>query len=151
MGLLFESQTCTRCHGCGEYSYCQRFGSVCFKCNGKGVCLTKRGQVAQSFYRESLCIEAAEIKLGDKILDENRWHTVEEITTENLACKTDGVERVYKYISFKCKNFISNASENSQIRICHTVADKKEKIKLALDFQATLTKQGKPRKIRGKK
>lgn len=28
--------TCSRCGGCGQYSYCAAFGKTCFKCSGSG-------------------------------------------------------------------------------------------------------------------
>jgi hypothetical protein len=31
--------TCSRCHGSGNYSYCQRYGTTCFKCGGSGKTL----------------------------------------------------------------------------------------------------------------
>lgn len=30
------SVTCSRCGGCGNYSYCQMHGTTCFDCNGTG-------------------------------------------------------------------------------------------------------------------
>jgi hypothetical protein len=32
--LLGWNKPCTRCGGSGHYSYCQRFGTTCFKCDG---------------------------------------------------------------------------------------------------------------------
>ena len=32
--LLGWNKNCTRCGGSGNYSYCQRFGTKCFKCDG---------------------------------------------------------------------------------------------------------------------
>lgn len=31
-----ELRACTRCHGSGEYSYCEMYGRKCFQCHGKG-------------------------------------------------------------------------------------------------------------------
>src|SRR5207249_1748734 len=45
--LFFESETCSRCGGSGHYSYCQRYGTTCFKCGGRTTVLTKRGEAAQ--------------------------------------------------------------------------------------------------------
>lgn len=47
----FETQTCGRCGGSGTYSYCSRYGRVCFGCAGRKWVLTKRGQAAQAFFR----------------------------------------------------------------------------------------------------
>lgn len=32
--LMGWNKPCTRCGGSGHYSYCQRFGTTCFKCDG---------------------------------------------------------------------------------------------------------------------
>jgi hypothetical protein len=32
---------CTRCGGCGRFSYCQMYGDLCFGCSGRGVVMPK--------------------------------------------------------------------------------------------------------------
>lgn len=32
---ILALETCTRCGGTGQFSYCQRFGTTCFGCHGK--------------------------------------------------------------------------------------------------------------------
>ena len=49
--LLFESNGCSRCGGSGKMPY-SVYNGVCFKCNGKGEVLTKRGRVAQEFLND---------------------------------------------------------------------------------------------------
>jgi hypothetical protein len=68
--LLFESKTCGRCGGSGEYSYCQSYGTRCFKCHGDGVVLTKRGHVAQRWFNEKRKKPAIEVKVGERIVIE---------------------------------------------------------------------------------
>jgi len=34
-GKLISIRVCRRCGGSGSYSYCQKYGSVCFRCNGR--------------------------------------------------------------------------------------------------------------------
>jgi hypothetical protein len=36
LNALGHHETCTRCGGSGEYSYCQSHGTRCFKCGGSG-------------------------------------------------------------------------------------------------------------------
>lgn len=38
---LGEGQTCSRCCGGGHYSYCQMYGTTCFKCGGRGTVAPK--------------------------------------------------------------------------------------------------------------
>jgi hypothetical protein len=39
--FLGYTDTCSRCGGCGQYSYNQLHGSVCYGCGGKGYALAK--------------------------------------------------------------------------------------------------------------
>ena len=67
MRTNFETQTCSRCHGSGSYSYCQQYGHKCFKCAGSGKTLTKRGAAARAYY-ETLCtVPANAVVIGDRI------------------------------------------------------------------------------------
>lgn len=67
---LFESAPCGRCGGCGNYSYCQMYGTTCFKCSGQGVLLTKRGRAAAAFYRELFLKPIGEVRVGMTVKDE---------------------------------------------------------------------------------
>jgi hypothetical protein len=85
---LFESDVCTRCGGCGNYSWNAMTGSRCFKCGGRGRTMTKRGAEAQRFFRASLSKRADELQPGDKIFDDGvpgfaaaGWHEVERVTS----------------------------------------------------------------------
>jgi hypothetical protein len=66
--LLFENETCSRCGGGGQYSYCQMYGTTCFKCAGAGVTLTKRGKAAQLWLNAKRKKRANEVKVGEKIV-----------------------------------------------------------------------------------
>src|SRR5215470_11209158 len=66
--LLFENVPCSRCGGSGHYSYCQTYGTTCFKCAGDGATLTKRGAVAQAFLTQSRKRKAGEFQVGDHYL-----------------------------------------------------------------------------------
>ena len=66
--LLFENETCSRCGGCGQYSYCQMYGTRCFKCGGDGVTLTKRGKTAQLWFNAKKMKPASEVKIGDRVV-----------------------------------------------------------------------------------
>ncbi len=65
--LQLERETCSRCGGSGHYSYCQRYGTRCFKCGGKGVVLSKRGAVAKAYLTRLRSRPACELKPGDKV------------------------------------------------------------------------------------
>lgn len=63
----FELEVCSRCQGGGTYSYCQEYGDKCFKCQGTGHVLTKRGAAAKAYYKSLCTIHADSIKIGDLI------------------------------------------------------------------------------------
>lgn len=69
-------ETCGRCGGSGEYSYCQRFGTTCFGCEGRGVALAA-GKVSdiRAEYRAAFDEQARRVgyalAVGDEVRD---WH-----------------------------------------------------------------------------
>ncbi len=86
MKITYERETCTRCGGGGEYSYCQRYGTTCFKCGGKGTTLSRRARSAynrvQEFKADRYSIPAADVKVGDvaefSTMTGKVWRTVTE-------------------------------------------------------------------------
>jgi hypothetical protein len=52
--IVYEKTECSRCGGCGHYSYNQMTGSTCFKCQGSGTQLTRNGRAAMKKVREFL-------------------------------------------------------------------------------------------------
>lgn len=67
MKTHFETETCSRCHGSGKYSYCQMYADRCFKCKGNKVVLTKRGAAARAYLEDISSIDASLVVVGDKI------------------------------------------------------------------------------------
>ena len=64
---IIETEICSRCCGTGNYSYCQSYGTRCFKCHGTGKQLTKRGKIVQARYNELRTLDAMDIKVGMRI------------------------------------------------------------------------------------
>ena len=60
----FETETCGRCGGSGNYSYCPGYGTRCFKCGGKGKVYSKRGAAALAYGRELRTVPANEVQVG---------------------------------------------------------------------------------------
>ena len=63
--MRLETEPCTRCGGTGHHSFCQMYGTTCFKCWGSGLQLTKRGwrqKKVEDKFREKL---AKDFKVGD--------------------------------------------------------------------------------------
>lgn len=65
---IIETETCTRCGGCGRYSYNQITGDRCFKCGGKGTQMTKRGRAVNDWIKEQTATDAMSVKVGDRVV-----------------------------------------------------------------------------------
>jgi hypothetical protein len=165
MGYLFEVQDCTRCNGTGRYSWCQMYGDRCFKCGGKKQILTKRGAAAQRFYNELSSVAAKDLKPGDIILDSgltnggqvfDYWAVVVSVesavqngsftTTEGGVTKTVDMSTIPSVCITTTHPKYGESSTicaADSVRQHRNAEGKAERIKAALDYQATLTKLGK--------
>lgn len=157
-----ETVTCGRCGGTGQYSYCQRYGTTCFKCGGAKVLYTKRGQVAADFYTALLSKRADQIVVGESFRETGvtngcdliyTWWKVIEIrpdtTLYNGVLRPENLNILGESKKFGTCGFCT--LPDKVYRIAATVEQKKEALAKALDYQDTLTKQGTTRKNRGSK
>lgn len=86
MAHPFDVEPCSRCGGSGSYSYCQMYGTRCFKCAGKGKYLSKHGQ--KDYDRWRAAVDAATVRpIGDlavgmavRISDMTKYHRVAAIS-----------------------------------------------------------------------
>jgi hypothetical protein len=162
----FETQTCSRCGGSGNYSYCQTYGTTCFKCRGKGRVYTKRGAAAKAYLLELRSKPGSAIKPGDRVWETivtnggavgNAWYkveTIEPLTLENAGCWqiVDGVKTIpanalkvnLRY--GKSYTLQTTFGLESKYLVKPDAATGEATMKQALEYQATLTKQGTPRK-----
>jgi hypothetical protein len=62
-----EFKECSRCGGCGRYSWNYRDGDTCFGCNGSGWQITKRGAAAVEFYKNNQNVPSEWVEVGDKV------------------------------------------------------------------------------------
>jgi hypothetical protein len=160
MELLFESQTCSRCHGSGKYSFCEMYRDMCFKCGGGGVVLTKRGAQAQRFFRESCLVPISQLKVGDVIRVESITHggkrfiykaSVVEIARSTSEVSGSNGNAPFRYYPLaittehpKYGRGGLSAPDEHTVRIYRS--DDPERLEKALLYQATLTKAGTVRK-----
>ena len=138
--LLFENKTCSRCGGSGKFSYCSMYGSVCFKCHGDGVVLTKKGRAAQVWLNAKKKKLGSTIAVGDWVLSEgipgfsaSKWAKVTEVTeggNKIVATFKDGTETAF------------NGFANVEIKVFLGKARNAELAAEAKAFEATLTKSG---------
>jgi hypothetical protein len=156
-----EVETCSRCYGSGRYSYNSIDGDRCYGCGGKGVRYTKRGAAAARFLDALRKVPASEIKVGDLIevdtIHRRYFARVTEVTPQPNAWRsrsgTDaewrdihGVKFVVQSKSGEQTHYIVAAS--AKVRKGFTAEEKQAQLQQALDYQATLTKAGKPRAVR---
>lgn len=143
---LFEHAPCGRCGGCGEYSFNQMHGSVCYGCGGSGAKLTKRGYAAQLFFTHLCSKPVEELVAGDKYYvygfncgsasQPSSWAVVQ-------AVEHDTSHAGVTIVSARLRD---GKPPGSMVRVSQNAEAKKAAIAQALAYQATLTKTGKPRK-----
>lgn len=154
-----ETQTCSRCCGSGEYSYCQMYGRKCFKCAGAGKVYTARGAAALRYLNDLRSKPAAEVRQGDAVWREpvpgfckGGWVIVTEIRTyDTSGCRSwvDGVEIPQRTDLLEIrgeKHAFCGVAPESLVRVRQTPTQVAETLAAALAYQATLTKAGTPRK-----
>jgi len=163
--LLFEHVCCSRCGGSGRMPFAV-YNGVCFKCDGNGSVLTKRGRAAQAYLNSLRQRRYGDFKVGDLILSEgfsagsysqpSYWCRIVEIKTrENgeleLDCITGDNVKSYNAhdpisttASIKGSSFVG--SPDTLGRAGFTKDEKAAQRAAALAYQETLTKQGTVRK-----
>ena len=164
LNTVFEKEICGRCGGTGRFSYNQIDGDRCFGCAGKGERLTGRGKAAAKFFRDLRCVPIEEIKIGDRV-------EVQSITIGGAGFRyfadvvkvdaprpggysvVDGVRRDFQMVGFETahpkygKSGLS-AGWGALVLKVFPVDEHNAKLQEALAFQASLTKTGKPRKVK---
>jgi hypothetical protein len=156
MALLFENVGCTRCGGGGHYSYCQMYGTTCFKCGGSGRQLTKRGRAAADYFRSLQTVKAADVKFGDCVrvdgipgMSATTYCRVDCMYTQlrSGSSTRDGVTVHHNHLYLtgetpKGERYGLGTFPDQEVRLVPTKAQKAEQIAKAVAYQATLTKTG---------
>jgi len=155
----FETVICSRCGGSGEYSYCQMYGKTCFKCHGKRGVLTKRGAAAKAYYESLLSVPGSELKVGTVIqvkafLRTPGFYAIERIGSriQEGSSMVDGVMTPYRCemveieTAIVCQSYLADTFPTQTFRVQCDEETKRAAFAKALEYQATLTKEGTPRK-----
>src|SRR5215467_1087703 len=161
----FESEICSRCGGSGHYSYCQMWGTICFKCKGRKRVYTKRGAAA-ALYLENLRKKAAkDFVPGDLLwcdgvpgftkgkfyrVTGTRIKTAAEKAAAGYSSLNPATMKMepptHDSIVIDCDGYGLETSPDAMERKGCSAEEKAATMKQALAYQATLTKQGKPSK-----
>jgi hypothetical protein len=144
-----ERETCSRCGGTGQHSYCPQYGTTCFKCAGRKEVLTKRGRVAMEFLTALKSRRADSLKPGDVVRYEMLagthlasccWCTVAAVAVhEDGRLQIDLTARGVEPLT------LNAWQPETLFRVPQTAEQNLDALRQAIEFQATLTKQGKPR------
>lgn len=147
----FETRTCSRCAGSGQYSYCQSYGTTCFQCHGSGKTYTAKGKAAVTYLRQIRTVRTDQVQVGQRvnIRGIGKFNVLEITPAGESVGTSNGVETRYQMISLKGQTLgITQESATDVEIIAPTVAARNAEIIQALDYQDTLTVAGKPRKVR---
>ena len=144
----FEYEGCSRCSGSGRHSFNEITRDVCFKCNGSGYSLTKRGAAAQEFYRAKCRIALQDVQPGMRVEVAGWICTVakSEAGPSMGQRLRDGV--LVDMPSWHLTS-VKGTGRGFDTAFVATLKpqgeDRAKRIADALAYQATLTKAGKPR------
>ncbi len=142
----YESETCTRCGGTGDHSYCEAYGRTCFKCSGSGKMLTKRGQAASAYANNLLKVTVEQFSKmeGAKARGEVMGKLALLVSAKEVwnGSKRNGVE-IPMYQLFRADGSLAySADGRCTVRLVATA----DHIADIAAYQESLTKMGKPRK-----
>lgn len=146
--LALETETCSRCHGVGEYSYCEMYGKTCFKCHGKGRTLTKRAQIAAKWMSEQNLIPASEVTVGMRVKALGMTITVRTIEP---GCQSKSmVNGVWvdneQHLCFRGQDHGFQVMPTTMVQLIRSREVQIEMFRAAIEYQNSLTKAGKPAK-----
>lgn len=157
-----ETETCSRCGGTGRYSYCQMYGSTCFKCSGSGKQYTKRGAAALAWFTAQRTRKAKDVEIGQWVIalgvpgfSKNAAIKIETMYTRlRSGSHTDSKtgETVWSnhlYLdgfTTKGEAYSLGMFPESDVTIALTKAEGAALLARAVEYQDTLTKAGTPRK-----
>jgi len=143
-GTAFETETCSRCGGSGEYSYCEMYGTRCFKCHGKGRALTKRAQVAYAWEQRQNLIPALAVTVGMRIKALGMTITVQSIGEGSVSKSLQNgvwIENT-PHIALQGQSHAMHVMPDTEVQLIRSHADQVALRLRAVEYQNSLTKAG---------
>lgn len=139
----WETETCSRCGGCGEYSYCEMYGRTCFKCAGSGKTYTKRAAAARNWLRERLEVPVVDLKIGDRVFVSGVGRfTIRQLGPTGSFCTNNQTGEKTEYFNISGDKLGYHTFATSKVQRVPT----SEQVAEAIAYQNSLTKQGKERR-----
>lgn len=153
MKTAFETETCGRCGGSGNYSFNLMNGTRCFGCRGSGLKLTKRGVAARAFFTRLLEKPLSIVEPGHRVLTSvglgpQRWHTVVSIGPSAIEFNGKADRLELKIRRGGETHSIAGYGRDTIVQSVRDEAERLAAVERALAYQATLTKAGKPAKTK---
>ncbi|HET9564656.1 MAG TPA: hypothetical protein VFP27_09155, partial [Mycobacterium sp.] len=99
--LVYEMKSCSRCGGSGHYSYCQMYGTTCFKCGGRKRTLSAAGSKAslaiKAFIAEHFSVPVEKLTPGTFIKVEGVTRKVASVEPSGTtgSSTVNGVTKTY--------------------------------------------------------
>jgi len=162
-----ETMTCSRCGGSGHYSFCQMYGTKCFKCHGSGVAYTARGMAARAHLEALRSKPAGELVPGDIVrfrgvpgISRDVWATIASVRCPSelkawIAGEPVDTTDLVDYVATETVKGTSCAmtglNRAELVRVFQTPEQTASTLARAVEYQATLTKAGTPRKRTAKR
>jgi hypothetical protein len=148
MATSYETETCARCSGSGHYSYNQMTGTTCFKCGGNGLQYTKRGKATLMFAVSIMAVMGSDIKVGDVMrIGKKGQITVQSLEVVDTGARSksghDGEWKPILKVVATGPNFSHDFNAAATYKRLLTA----EQSQQVSDYQDSLTKAGKPRKV----
>lgn len=143
----FEYKTCGRCGGSGEYSFNLMHGTRCYGCGGTGFVLTKRGAAAQAYLDAMRKKRAADFVAGDLVYESTvrKFYRITEVKVGNAKVLGYGYsgDGNYKQVVLIAGGLIILAGPDDMYRTGFDAETKAAQVAKALEYQSTLTANGK--------
>ena len=145
----FETTVCTRCNGSGHYSFNAMSGTRCFNCRGGKTTLTKRGAAAREYFFNSFEMPVEQIEVGmlvwasgAAIMAPKKWRMVLAVAVSTSGSIRDGVMLRGTELTFSGHSL--SLSNGNKLMAARDQNHLDSNMEAALQYQATLTKSGKP-------
>jgi hypothetical protein len=161
-----ERENCSRCAGTGHYSYCPSYGTTCFRCAGRKLTYTRRGEAARSYLvalrsrRLDTLVPGDQVRHslltmgGDSYTAAFTVASIEPYTDRGSSLK-DGVMVPYEHQGLKVELTSYKAGEatiygpaDQSIECIYYKAVQIEMLGQAIAYQDTLTQAGTVRRTR---
>lgn len=122
--ITYETETCSRCGGCGQYSYCEVYGTMCLKCHGKGKQYTRQSAKAITAIKEFKTRynrRADELVPGDVVMYNRRFRTVKATGLNGLVSRSringgEWTERPQFAIEFQGLTYVTSPDAPMEVR-----------------------------------